>query len=250
MSLLTFQTKYGYFTCYKNDIVFASSLYSSQIYEEDLITQYIVPILKRYNDEIFILDIGGHIGTHTILYSRLLNCKITTFEPQKRIYELLQKNVNDNQLTNCTLYNCAVGHTNMHTTLSDTLYDGYNCKIEYDTNKILNYGGIGLGENGEHVNMITIDSLNLNKCHYIKIDIEGAEILALMGASNTIKKFKPLIWFECTDKIVSDEMKKCMDINFEIPNIMDYLSKFGYAFYNLNESNILAFIPDKHDINI
>jgi FkbM family methyltransferase len=250
MSLITFQTKYGFFTCYSNDIVFSSSLRSSKIYEEDLITQYIVPILKKYDNEIFILDIGGHIGTHTILYSRLLNCRIIAFEPQKRIYELLQKNVHDNQLTNCTLHNCAVGHTNIRTTLSDTLYDGYNCKIEYDVNKILNYGGIGLGENGEQVNMITIDSLNLDKCDYIKIDIEGAEILALMGAESTIHKFKPLIWFECTDKTVSDEMKKSMDINFEIPNIIDYLTKFGYSFYELNESNILAFIQNKHDISV
>ena len=250
MSLLTFQTKYGYFTCYKNDIVFSSALYSSKIYEEDLITQYIIPILKKYNDEIFILDIGGHIGTHTILYSRLLTCKIMAFEPQKRIYELLQKNVHDNQLQNCVLYNCAVGHTNIRTTLSDTLYDGYNCKIEYDVNKTLNYGGIGLGENGEQVNMITIDSLNLDKCDYIKIDIEGAEILALMGAANTIHKFKPLIWFESTDKTVSNEMKKSMEINFEIPNIIDYLTNFGYSFYKLNESNILAFIQNKHDISV
>jgi FkbM family methyltransferase len=250
MSLVTFTTKYGYFTCYKNDIVFASALYSNKIYEEDLITQYVIPILKKYNDEILILDIGGHIGTHTILYSRLLNCKIMTFEPQKRIYELLQKNINDNKLINCSLYNCAVGHTDMRTTLSDTLYDGYNCKIEYNTKKILNYGGIGLGKNGEHVNMITIDSLNLKKCHYIKIDIEGAEILALMGATNTIQTFKPIIWVECTDKTVSDEMKKSMNINFEIPTIIDYLEKFGYSFHKLNESNMLAFIPDKHNITI
>ena len=249
--LKTFSTKYGYFTCYKNDIIFSSLLEKNQIYEEELILKYIVPILQNNEneDEIQILDVGGHIGTHSILYSKLLNCKISTFEPQKKMFELLNKNINDNELQNCTIYNCAVGHDNIQTTLSEMLYDGYDCKIEYDTNKILNYGGVGLGENGENVRMITIDSLNLDKCHYIKIDVEGAEILVLMGAANTIEKHKPLIWFESTDKSVSEEMKKSMNINFELPNIMDYLGQFGYCFYKLNQGNILAF-HDKHKIKI
>ena len=45
----------------------------------------------------------------------------------------------DNELSNCTIYNFAVGHITTTTTMSDMLYDGYDCKIEYDTNKILNF---------------------------------------------------------------------------------------------------------------
>ena len=244
--LNTYSTKYGKFTCYNNDIVFSSSLRNGEIYEEELIINYIIPLLKNEKEkELTILDIGGHIGTHTILYSKLLNCKVLTFEPQTKIYEILSKNIEDNQLTNCTIHNCAVGHTNIQTTMSNMLYDGYDCEIEYDTNKTLNYGGIGLGKNGESVNMITIDSLKLDNCDYMKIDVEGAEILVVMGAFDTIQKFKPLIWFEQTDKIVSNEMKESMNINFELQNVKEYLSQFGYQFYKLNDGNILAF----YDIN-
>jgi len=237
----TYITKYGKFTCYDNDIVFASLLQRGEIFEDKLIINYIIPLLINYSEKIIILDIGAHIGTHTILYSQLLNCKVLAFEPQKKIFNILNKNITDNNLTNCTIYNYAVGHDNLQTTLSNMLYDGYDCKIDYNTTKILNYGGIGLGQNGESVNMITIDSLNLSACHYIKIDVEGAEILVLIGAYNTINKFKPLIWFEHTDKGVTQEMKNSMNITIELPTVFNYLLQFGYNFIKLDNGNILAY---------
>ena len=97
----TYKTRFGYITCYNNDIVFSSILRRGVMYEEDIIVNKIVPLLKQKNKKLTILDIGAHIGTHTIIYSRLLDCDIHTFEPQKKIFDILNKNVNDNSLTNC-----------------------------------------------------------------------------------------------------------------------------------------------------
>lgn len=236
----TYKTRFGDITCYNNDIVFSSNLRRGVMYEEDIIVNKIVPLLKQKNKKLTILDIGAHIGTHTIIYSRLLDCDVHTFEPQKKIFDILNKNVNDNSLINCKIYNCAVGHITTTTTMSSMLYDGYDCKIEYDTNKILNYGGIGLGQNGEQVQMINIDQLDLKSCDYIKIDVEGAEILALIGAKNTIDKYKPIIWYEHTDKIVSQEMIDSLQIDFEIPSVNHFLQSFGYKIYHLDQHNLIA----------
>ena len=43
-----------------------------------------------------------------------------------------------------------------------------------------------------------IKKLRIKKLDFIKMDIEGAEILALEGAKNTIKKFLPTIAMECS----------------------------------------------------
>lgn len=237
----SYSTAYGVVSCYRNDIVFNNHLAKGLIYEENMILQYIIPLLISDDTEKLILDIGGHIGSHTIIYSRLVPCKIHTFEPQRKIYELLKKNTDDNGLTNVQTYHCAVGHKNTTTTMSNMLYDGYDCPIQYDTNKTMNYGGIGLGQDGESINMITVDSLELKQCDYIKMDVEGAEILVFMGAKNTLEKFKPYIWFEKTDKTVSNEMKKSLSIDFDIPDIFEYLSLLGYKFYNLDGCNVLAY---------
>ena len=90
------------------------------------------------------------------------------------------------------------------------------------------------------VEHITIDSLNLHTCDYIKIDVEGAEILVLMGAIETIKKFKPVIMFENTDKKVSDEMKTSLSIDFVPMDILEFLKNLDYVFEKIDNNNLLA----------
>ena len=49
-------------------------------------------------------------------------------------------------------------------------------------------------ENGtKTVNTISIDQIENDKIDFIKLDIEGAEYKALLGAEKTIKKNKPVI---------------------------------------------------------
>jgi hypothetical protein len=46
------------------------------------------------------------------------------------------------------------------------------------------------------VPQMMIDDLVLTECDFIWLDIEGYEIFALRGATETIKKFKPVIFAE------------------------------------------------------
>jgi hypothetical protein len=44
--------------------------------------------------------------------------------------------------------------------------------------------------------MLLIDDLNLDKCDFIQLDLEGYEYYAMIGATNTIEKSKPLLCIE------------------------------------------------------
>ncbi len=46
------------------------------------------------------------------------------------------------------------------------------------------------------VHAVTIDSLGLGSCGFIKLDIEGAEYLALRGARKTIMRHRPVLMIE------------------------------------------------------
>jgi hypothetical protein len=48
----------------------------------------------------------------------------------------------------------------------------------------------------QYVKQITIDSLNLDHCDLMKIDVETYECNVIEGAINTIEKYKPEIFLE------------------------------------------------------
>jgi len=67
-----------------------------------------------------------------------------------------------------------------------------------DYSSVANFGGLELGgfSQGEPVPLMTVDSLALNACHFIKLDVEGMEIAALEGARATISRHAPLLYVE------------------------------------------------------
>lgn len=242
VKLQRYITRHGMFYTCHNDIVFIDNLSHGRVFEEDIIITTIVPIL-RHNKPKVILDIGGHIGSHTVLYSKYIpNVKIHTFEPQKVLYDILNMNIQANQLSNVATYNVAVGHQEGSCTMSSMLYDGYNVAVDYDTEQFLNYGGISLGAGGEAVRMITVDSLHLDQCDYIKIDVEGAEPLVLEGAIETIRRHKPVILFECNCKSVTPEMRESLGISHErvIDSAVTILQREGYLLKKIPGDNVLA----------
>ncbi len=84
--------------------------------------------------------------------------------------------------------------------------------------------------NKEQVQAITIDSLNLPRLDYLKLDVEGMEELVLEGAKKTIKRCRPIIQLEV---LKSDKQ-----------NLIDTLKKYNYVTLNLNQENTLSLHVD------
>ena len=58
-----------------------------------------------------------------------------------------------------------------------------------------NFGGIGLGDDGESVNLTTIDNMNLDDIGYIHCDAQGSENFIFSKGLETIKKYRPVILY-------------------------------------------------------
>jgi hypothetical protein len=65
-----------------------------------------------------------------------------------------------------------------------------------------------------HIPMMSIDSLCLNECDLIALDVEGFEQQALEGAKQTILKYKPVIIAE----------------RFNTPEQQMYMKNLGYDY--------------------
>jgi len=241
MNIIRVNTPIGIINAYKNDS-FAKQLEQLGMYaEQSILDKELKPIIIASE---FILDIGGHVGYHSIGYSRINpNAKIITFEAQSRMFTLLDQNVKDNNLqANIIVHNKAVGHEVGQINLSTFITDGPNANtnIEYGTERELNLGGVSIGVNGELVEMITIDSLMLDKIDYIKIDVEGAESLVLLGGEQTIKKHHPVICFEYNHKRLSNEFVNSLGF-LELPTPVELLKSWGYtSFIDIPYENIVA----------
>lgn len=196
------------------------------IYEEHII---LGPLKKFLETSKYILDIGGNNGGHTLAFSQLSphDAHIYTFEPQKEMCEYINLNIKLNSLQEkVTVYNNCVGDENKLVELSSV--------ETKKTDQGYSLASVGIGEGGEKCEMITIDSLELPGCDFMKIDVEGAESVTLLGAKNTIQKYKPVITFEHNGQNV-----KCSDGSYKTP--FEVLVSFGYKkFQYLDWSNYIT----------
>lgn len=218
-----------------NDII-GGKLLKGDYHEKILIKQ--VHDLLDQSRETVIVDVGSNIGT-TVLGFLDTNpkCKVISFEAQGFLAKLQKKTMILNNVTKrVKIYNNAIGHTCLENiTLSgkfcsiDSL-QSTNAPIDYTDTKVRNFGGLSLGEGGETIDMLSIDSLQLPKVDAIKADVEGAEPLVIYGARKTIQKYKPIIVYEKNWKSITPDMEKSLGLNDTLKffDIEKFLVSVGY----------------------
>ena len=195
----TYKTKYGLISLYKNEVYIGNSFKNGAYWDENTLLK-----LKNYIDpNRNILEIGGHCGTSTIVYSSFLNSnsKIYVYEPQKNMYNLLVHNIKQNNLENKIIpYNlgvfCYEGYANMNNIDIDGGGGIVSKRYNEESHLQCNFGGIGLGTDGEKVKIITVDNIELENIGYIHCDAQGAENFIFSRALETIKKHRPVILYE------------------------------------------------------
>lgn len=208
----------------EEDVYLCNHTRFGNVFEEHIILGPLKPIIEKAG---VILDIGANNGSHTLSYAFLSpkHAKIHSFEPQRKLFEKLSSTVhlNEHTMTKVKVYNTAIGDKTLDM-----------CTLTKVDDTTVNLGGVSLGEGGEQTTMRTIDSLRLDDCDFMKIDVEGAESMVLTGARRTIETFRPVIMFEHNHCNLTPEMTP-----FRI------LTELGYRqFQYLDWSNWLTWHPE------
>lgn len=154
-----------------------------------------------------IFDIGANIGLFAIFMAKNKpSAKIYAFEPAHGIYFRLKKNIELNQLRNVYCKKKAVSDVSGRLQLrvpkgSDISSDASLIKDFHraDDDCIL-----------ETVESITLDDFArinaIEKIDLIKMDVETAEPLVLMGATDILKSHRPIIISEVLHNCVEDKL--------------------------------------------
>jgi FkbM family methyltransferase len=155
-----------------------------------------------------ILDIGANIGTHTLSFAKSVqpNGFVYAFEPQRITFEFLCANIIINNFVN--VFPMMAG-------VSDELGEIIVPILNPDSPS--NAGGVNIEghSSGDPIRLVTIDSLHLNGCNLIKIDVEGMERKVILGARQTINQFRPILFVENNTPENSESLIQTLfDLNY------------------------------------
>ena len=162
-----------------------------------IMTMHEVDIIERFTPKQgdIVIDIGAHMGRYTIISSKRVGTegKVVAIEAHPGNFEMLNRNIKLNQLTNVIPLNYAVYSKETKIKLylpeeesGNTIYNTIISDRARNEEKFVD------------VNANTLDYLLQSKgikqeeVNWIKIDVEGAEFEVLKGATNILSKSRDI----------------------------------------------------------
>ncbi len=232
---MAFEMNEGYLLgCYNNKVNTTWKRFAEDTFEiED--TAIIKRMAPYFN---YFIDIGAHIGYYSCLISRLRpESTIIAFEPSLENFKSLKKNIEINNIKNAIIYPIGLGIKKEKLILYGIDAMGSIIKGTYsqipeksslvDIDKLDNY----------------IDKVPQKASVFIKIDVEGNEHFVLQGASEFIKKIRPIGFI----------IEICRDWSGgKNPNFINtflLMEKYDYDSYEIKEGAILEKIVNKDRLN-
>tara|TARA_Y100000022_G_C13259589_1_gene381945 strand:- start:2587 stop:3834 length:1248 start_codon:yes stop_codon:yes gene_type:complete len=216
--------------------VFASNFENQMYFNNDLVQLNL--------NEVNLIDCGAYNGDsffefqNSMISNQIDNYFVYCFEPDIANYQLLQKNLKDYK--NVKLFN--LGVWNKRATLnfasSNLMYQTESCVIPHDESSSKVIQSI---EYDSSIECNSIDNLIYpEKVNIIKMDVEGSESNALLGASKTIKKYLPQLiissYHKDSDMWDIPLLIKDISLNYDL-----YFRQFSFSF----SETVLIAIPKK-----
>jgi len=174
--------------CYPDSTCASSALYSGGLPEFDEM-RFLMHYLRRGDG---FLDVGANIGLYTLLASALVGTdgSVDAFEPSRREAARLRENLGLNSLVQVRVHEVAVTDREGPVRLAA----GRDPTIGLDQTWHLRTGEDAEGESFEVPGIRLDDAVAGRRYALGKVDIEGAEPLALAGAVSMLEDFNPPVW--------------------------------------------------------
>ncbi|NCR78133.1 MAG: FkbM family methyltransferase [Microcystis aeruginosa K13-06] len=171
-----------------------------------------------------ILDLGSNIGLSILFFKSLYpDANITGFEADPKIFKYLEKNINDNSVSQVKLVNKAIWYENTYLNFVSEGADAGKVSHEKGNSKV------------EATDILEV--LNSQKFDFLKMDIEGAEEFVIPRCRGFLNDLK-FIFIEYHSKLGQEQ---CLD------KILLILKEAGFRIHirNVNDTNLSPFIGIK-----
>jgi FkbM family methyltransferase len=166
--------------------------------------------------ECHFMDVGANTGSYCLLCALRPDATCVAFEPYPAVYEVLEANLALNGLSERVIVS------------PFALWDRYGGAIL----SLPGSGASGLACLSETPTRFTpidsrvirtrhLDNLNVGRLDMMKVDVEGAELMVLRGAAETLRRDHPALLVEYDERNVSA-------FGYEREEIIEFLSGVGY----------------------
>jgi len=175
-----------------------------------------------------VLDVGANIGQHTLFFSHAVGeqGRVYAFEPQRLFFQTLCGNMALNHIVNVFCVHAAVG----------AQAGKLNVPAANPRLAEFNFAALALKDYswGEMTEMTTVDSLQLDQCDFMKIEVVGMEEEVLAGARNTIERHRPVLYVENDEKGYEGELPQgvqSVDNEKASSRLVRRIADLGYELY-------------------
>ena len=213
-------------------IKLSKSVLARRVFRKDILDQHIKNFMlgqtKPYlcSNKIT-LDIGAAVGMYASYFAKY-SLSVFCYEAVPEVFKQLEKTCSEYNNMYCA--NLAISNI-----IGETSF--------YVDDKRLSNSSIYNLVNGIEITVPckTVDSMEHYNIGFIKIDVEGAELLVLRGAEKTIGRDLPALMIEVYPKFLpKDHIKEIFDL---------LVRKFGYVIYYNNRPRGLTKILNFRDFN-
>jgi FkbM family methyltransferase len=200
----------------------------SQIFWYGYYSRDILLVLRRLlKPGMTVIDAGANIGEITLVAAKMVGASghVYAFEPLPEIASKLSQNVSLNNFTQVFIHEKGLsdepGDKEIYRASSD-FHDG----SKHEGLATL-YPSEQRGEKAGVISLVTLDDFceqaEIKQLDLIKMDIEGAELPALKGGIETLRRFMPYIIIEVQQETTSQA-------GYNAADILALLEPLGYRF--------------------
>ncbi|MEA2790841.1 MAG: hypothetical protein QOG73_3247 [Acetobacteraceae bacterium] len=174
------------------------------------------------------LDVGANIGDLTVPMSQIAGPtgRVFAIESHPDTYHVLGANLALNGIENVRTFNRFVSNVDQDDTSGP-------------------WGQYAFTGERWKPTFMTIDSLGLDQCAFVKVDVDGKELAVLQSAERTIKVCRPIVYFENDDQGKSTDLLRYMlsldyEIFFHPAPIFESDNFFGNPVNHWSPKNIIS----------
>lgn len=200
----------------------------SQIFWYGAYSRDILLVIKNLlKPGMVVVDAGANVGEITLVSAKQVGTlgHVYAFEPLVETAEKLSRNVQLNEFQNVHIQRCGLAENSGFGSIyrSSSRFDDGSV---HDGLATLYPSSLRNSKVGE-IELVSLDDFcvrtGIEKLNLVKIDIEGAELSALKGAVQSLRKFNPFL-------IIEVQGPTARQAGYEPRDILSFLRPMGYSF--------------------